>query len=129
MQSLNPAYVQAKLKTAKRICTSEKGFTLVELMVVVAVIAILAAIAMPQFMSAADKAKDAKTKADIQTVTNAAQLYMIDKGDATVPTVEQLYKEGYLAEKIKTTNNKDYVITYDTKDSSTAKKVIVKEAE
>jgi len=129
MQILNPVGLQTKFKTLKSRCASEQGFTLVELMVVVAVIAILAAIAMPQFMSAADKAKDAKTKADIQTVTNAAQLYLIDKGDAIIPTVEQLYKEGYLAEKIKSSNNKEYVITYDTKDGSTVKKVTVKEAE
>ncbi len=44
------------------------GFTLVELMVVVAVIAILAAIAMPQFLSAADRARSAKETADIQII-------------------------------------------------------------
>lgn len=55
------------------------GFTLVELMVVVAVIAILAAIAMPQFLSAADKARNAKETADIQIIKNATQLYMIVK--------------------------------------------------
>ena len=57
------------------------GFTLVELMVVVAVIAILAAIAMPQFLSAADKARNAKETADIQIIKNATQLYMIDKNE------------------------------------------------
>ena len=51
--------------------TKQGGFTLVELMVVVAVIAILAAIAMPQFMSAADKAKNAKQVADMQIIRNA----------------------------------------------------------
>ena len=55
------------------------GFTLVELMVVVAVIAILAAIAMPQFLSAADRARTAKETADIQIIKNATQLYMIVK--------------------------------------------------
>lgn len=59
--------------------TKQGGFTLVELMVVVAVIAILAAIAMPQFMSAADKAKNAKQVADMQIIRNATQLYMIVK--------------------------------------------------
>ena len=50
-------------------------------MVVVAIIAILAAVAMPQFLSAGDKARDAKIKADTQTIANAAQLYMVDRGD------------------------------------------------
>ena len=62
------------------------GFTLVELMVVVAVIAILAAIAMPQFLSAADRARSAKETADIQIIKNATQLYMIDKNVDTPPT-------------------------------------------
>ena len=62
------------------------GFTLVELMVVVAVIAILAAIAMPQFLSAADRARTAKETADIQIIKNATQLYMIDKNvDTPIP--------------------------------------------
>lgn len=74
--------------------SKQGGFTLVELMVVVAVIAILAAIAMPQFMSAADKAKNAKQVADIQIIRNATQLYMIDKSIDTPPTVEKLYQEG-----------------------------------
>ena len=73
--------------------TKQDGFTLVELMVVVAVIAILAAIAMPQFMSAADKAKNAKQVADMQIIRNATQLYMIDKSLDTPPTVEKLYQE------------------------------------
>lgn len=64
----------------ENISKSKKGgFTLVELMVVVAVIAILAAIAMPQFLSAADKARSAKETADIQIIKNATQLYMIVK--------------------------------------------------
>ena len=82
------------------------GFTLVELMVVVAVIAILAAIAMPQFLSAADRARNAKETADIQIIKNATQLYMIDKNVDTPPTVENLYKEGYLTEHVKTAKDK-----------------------
>ena len=66
--------VQEGLKKSRK-----GGFTLVELMVVVAVIAILAAIAMPQFLSAADKARTAKETADIQIIKNATQLYMIVK--------------------------------------------------
>ncbi len=102
------------------------GFTLVELMVVVAVIAILAAIAMPQFLSAADKARSAKETADIQIIKNATQLYMIDKNVDTPPTVENLYKEGYLTEHVKTAKDKEYTITYEAVNGGTAKTVVVK---
>lgn len=102
------------------------GFTLVELMVVVAVIAILAAIAMPQFLSAADRARNAKETADIQIIKNATQLYMIDKNVDTPPTVENLYKEGYLTEHVKTVKDKEYTITYEVVNGGTAKAVVVK---
>ena len=105
---------------------SRKGFTLVELMVVVAVIAILAAIAMPQFLSAADRARTAKETADIQIIKNATQLYMIDKNVDTPPTVENLYKEGYLTEHVKTAKDKEYTITYEAVNGGTAKAVVVK---
>ena len=102
------------------------GFTLVELMVVVAVIAILAAIAMPQFLSAADRARNANETADIQIIKNATQLYMIDKNVDTPPTVENLYKEGYLTEHVKTAKDKEYTITYEVVNGGTAKAVVVK---
>ena len=111
----------------ENISKSKKGgFTLVELMVVVAVIAILAAIAMPQFLSAADKARSAKETADIQIIKNATQLYMIDKNGDTPPTVENLYKEGYLTEHVKTAKDKEYTITYEAVNGGTAKAVVVK---
>lgn len=114
------------MKLQENLKTSRKGgFTLVELMVVVAVIAILAAIAMPQFMSAADKAKQAKEMADIQIIKNATQLYMIDKNVDTPPTVENLYKEGYLTEHVKTPKGKEYSITYEAANGSNAKSVVV----
>ena len=102
------------------------GFTLVELMVVVAVIAILAAIAMPQFLSAADRARNTKETADILIIKNATQLYMIDKNVDTPPTVENLYKEGYLTEHVKTAKDKEYTITYEVVNGGTAKAVVVK---
>jgi len=111
----------SRVKKARR-----GGFTLVELMVVVAVIAILAAIAMPQFLSAADKARNAKETADIQIIKNATQLYMIDKNVDTPPTVENLYKEGYLTEHVKTAKGKEYTITYEAVSGGTSKSVVVK---
>lgn len=89
----------------------QDGFTLVELMVVVAVIAILASLAMPQFLNASNKAKEAKIKSDVTTISNAAQLYMMEQSTDTVPTVETLYKEGYLTEHVTTPKGGEYTVT------------------
>ena len=121
LDHLHISRVRENLKKSRK-----GGFTLVELMVVVAVIAILAAIAMPQFLSAADRARNAKETADIQIIKNATQLYMIDKNVDTPPTVENLYKEGYLTEHVKTPKDKEYTITYEVVNGGTAKAVVVK---
>ena len=121
LDHLHISRVRENLKKSRK-----GGFTLVELMVVVAVIAILAAIAMPQFLSAADRARNAKETADIQIIKNATQLYMIYKNVDTPPTVENLYKEGYLTEHVKTAKDKEYTITYEVVNGGTAKAVVVK---
>ena len=121
LDHLHISRVRENLKKSRK-----GGFTLVELMVVVAVIAILAAIAMPQFLSAADRARNAKETADIQIIKNATQIYMIDKNVDTPPTVENLYKEGYLTEHVKTAKDKEYTITYEVVNGGTAKAVVVK---
>ena len=121
LDHLHISRVRENLKKSRK-----GGFTLVELMVVVGVIAILAAIAMPQFLSAADRARNAKETADIQIIKNATQLYMIDKNVDTPPTVENLYKEGYLTEHVKTPKDKEYTITYEVVNGGTAKAVVVK---
>lgn len=121
LDHLHISRVRENLKKSRK-----GGFTLVELMVVVAVIAILAAIAMPQFLSAADRARNAKETADIQIIKNATQLYMIDKNVDIPPTVENLYKEGYLTEHVKTAKDKEYTITYEVVNGGTAKAVVVK---
>ena len=103
----------------------EGGFTLVELMVVVAIIAILAAVAMPQFLSAGDKARDAKIKADTQTIANAAQLYMVDKATDEVPSVDDLYKAGYLSELVKTPKGGEYAVTFENNAGGTGTHIVV----
>jgi prepilin-type N-terminal cleavage/methylation domain-containing protein len=53
----------------------EKGFTLIELMIVVAILATLAAIAIPKFTLMAEKSREGATKGDLGAIRSAATLY------------------------------------------------------
>ena len=68
---------------AKRKGKKMNGFTLIELMVVVAIVGVLSSVGVPQLLKAQDKAKDA---AAIATLTNAAKecsLLLVTEGDDT----------------------------------------------
>ncbi|MBD3267443.1 prepilin-type N-terminal cleavage/methylation domain-containing protein, partial [bacterium] len=64
------------------------GFTLIELLIVVAIIGILAAIAVPNFMNAQVRAKLSRVKADMQAMSTANEMYTVDNGRCTLGSLE-----------------------------------------
>lgn len=56
------------------------GFTLIELLIVVAIIGILAAIAVPNFLNAQTKAKIARGYSDMRSLSTAVQMFITDRG-------------------------------------------------
>jgi prepilin-type N-terminal cleavage/methylation domain-containing protein len=69
---------------------NSKGFTLIELMIVIAIIGILAAIAIPNFLRYRDKAYCAKSETDAQNVIAALSSYFADPDHTAIPTLAQL---------------------------------------
>lgn len=91
----------------------QQGFTLIEIMVVVIILAILAAIIVPKIMNRPAQARMVKVKQDITAIENALSLYKLDNGiypsteqglkalvtAATAPPLPQNFAEGgYLKE-------------------------------
>ena len=64
-----------------------RGFTLIEVLVVVAILGILAAIIVPKIMDRPDEAKRVAAKADIGSIVQALKLYRLDNG--FYPTTDQ----------------------------------------
>ena len=76
-----------------------KGFTLIEVMIVVVILGILAAVVIPRILDRPDQAKVTAAKADIATIMQALKLYRLDNG--AYPSTEQ----GLQALKQKPTSN------------------------
>jgi prepilin-type N-terminal cleavage/methylation domain-containing protein len=71
----------------------QKGFTLIELMIVIAIIGILAAIAIPQFVSYRQKGYNTQAKAELKSFYTACQAYFSDNvpSDCSTSLVSSLF--------------------------------------
>jgi general secretion pathway protein G len=77
----------------------QKGFSLIEIMVVVVILGILASIVVPKIISRPDEARAVKAKQDVLAIQNALDLYKLDNG--IYPSTDQ----GLLALVEKPTSN------------------------
>lgn len=90
----------------------EKGFTLVELLVVVVIIGILASLAVFALGDSVEEARKAQVKADLRTLNAALELYMVEN-NKTPDELNDLYE--YLREIPKPPGNYKYVLDSDKK--------------
>ncbi|GGY08125.1 type II secretion system major pseudopilin GspG [Paludibacterium paludis] len=73
------------MKAMKR--SVQKGFTLIEIMVVIVILGVLAVLVVPKVMSRPDEARAVAARQDINAISQALKLYRLDNG--RYPTTEQ----------------------------------------
>ncbi len=80
----------------------QKGFTLIELLIVVAIIGIIAAIAIPNLLNAINRGRQKRTMADMRSVATAVESYEVDfnfypkVGDGNISTITAYIQPTYI---------------------------------
>ncbi len=82
-------------KAIQRLQGREEGFTLVELLIVVAIIAILAAIAIPQFSAYRKRGYAATVNSDAKNAYTAGMAYLVDNPAGTLASCTSIAAAGY----------------------------------
>ncbi|HNT36812.1 MAG TPA: prepilin-type N-terminal cleavage/methylation domain-containing protein, partial [bacterium] len=84
----------------KRSHFQERGFTLIELLIVVAIIGILAAIAIPNFLQAQTRSKVARVKSDMTTIVTCMETYRVDNNEYPATQFSQESRYAFLTSPI-----------------------------
>jgi len=79
----------------KKMDSPRSGFTLIELIIVLAIIGILLGLAIPQYQTAAKRAREAVLKENLFILRKLINQYHLDKGQYP-PSLQALVEEGYL---------------------------------
>jgi type IV pilus assembly protein PilA len=108
------------LKLRQRMAQDESGFTLVELLVVMLILGLLAAIAIPAFFNQSNKAKDSKSKEAVRTAETSMETYATDHNGhyngppvpdaAALRAIESTLNDATLADPTGVTQN-SYTVT------------------
>lgn len=89
------------LKKLRKMLKNNKGFTLIEMLIVIFIIAILMVLIIPNISKNLDTAKDKSSEAYVKTVQSQATAYELNEGDSNV-TIAKLVEKGYLEGTVET---------------------------